>query len=110
LRKIGAAYGVAIARRPRKGRNVAIGENRFGKNAASGVEQIDQFAVPRRNLRRLFLDYTARILKTQNRRFHGDRHSKIIPRKKIDLGPSPSRPSRQFFAAFAVKACDRKDR
>jgi hypothetical protein len=36
--QIGGTHGIAITRRSRKGRNVAIGDDRLSENSASGVQ------------------------------------------------------------------------
>jgi hypothetical protein len=38
FREVGSTHGIAITRRSREGRDVAIGDDRLSKNSASGVQ------------------------------------------------------------------------
>jgi hypothetical protein len=67
LSQIGRAHRIAIARGARKRRDVAIGYDSLGEDAAGGPEQTNRFFPARLHFGRSLFDNAAGVFESQNK-------------------------------------------
>ena len=80
LRQVRGVNRIAVARGAGEGRNVAVGCDGLGQDAASGVEQVYGFVCAGSQVRDVVLDGEAGVFEAQNKRFCGRRcsHGEMI--------------------------------